>query len=44
MIQTHAAESAAGILTRVIHAVEGFAGNSEKSNDVTLVIIKVELQ
>jgi len=31
-------------LTRVIHAVEGFAGNSEKSNDVTLVIIKVEAQ
>jgi len=44
VIQTHASESAAEILTRVINAVDGFAGNSEKSDDVTLVIIKVEAQ
>ena len=36
VIQTHAAESAAGILTRVIHEVDGFAGNSKKSDDVTI--------
>jgi sigma-B regulation protein RsbU (phosphoserine phosphatase) len=42
VIQTHAAESAAEILTEVINAVDGFAGNSEKSDDVTLVIIKIE--
>jgi serine phosphatase RsbU (regulator of sigma subunit) len=44
VIQRHAAESAAEILNRVINAVDGFAGNSEKSDDVTLVIIKVDVQ
>jgi serine phosphatase RsbU (regulator of sigma subunit) len=28
-------------LTRVINEIDGFAGNSEKSDDVTLVIIKI---
>jgi len=41
VIQAHPSESAAKILTRVINAVDGFAGNSEKSDDVTLVIIKI---
>jgi sigma-B regulation protein RsbU (phosphoserine phosphatase) len=44
VIQTHAAESAVKILTEVINAVDGFVDNSEKSDDVTLVIIKVEVQ
>jgi serine phosphatase RsbU (regulator of sigma subunit) len=42
VIQTHAAESAVEILAEVINAVDGFAGSSEKSDNVTLVIIKVE--
>jgi sigma-B regulation protein RsbU (phosphoserine phosphatase) len=40
-IQAHPSESAIEILNRVINEVNGFAGNSEKSNDVTLVIIKI---
>ena len=44
VIQTHASENAVEILTKVINAVDGFAGKSEKSDDVTLVIIKVEAQ
>ncbi len=44
VIQDHPSESAAEILTRVINEVDGFAGKSEKSDDVTLVIIKVEVQ
>ena len=44
VIQANASESAVEILTRVINKVDGFAGQSEKSDDVTLVIIKVEVQ
>jgi sigma-B regulation protein RsbU (phosphoserine phosphatase) len=44
VIQAHLSESAAEIVTRVINEVDGFAGKSEKSDDVTLVIIKVEVQ
>ena len=44
MIQANASESAVEILTRVINKVDGFAGPREKSDDVTLVIIKVEVQ
>jgi len=44
IIQANASESAVEILTKVINEVDGFAGNSEKSDDVTLVIIKVEVQ
>ena len=44
VIQANASESAVEILTEVIHEVDNFAGNSEKSDDVTLVIIKVEGQ
>jgi hypothetical protein len=35
VIQTHAAESAVKILTEVINLVDGFAGNSEKSDQST---------
>jgi len=41
VIQAHSSESAAAILTCVINEVDGFAGKKEKSDDVTLVIIKV---
>ena len=44
VIQANASESAVEILTRVINEVDDFAGQSEKSDDVTLVIIKVEVQ
>ena len=44
IIQSHSSESAGAILTCVINEVDVFAGNSEKSDDVTLVIIKVEVQ
>jgi sigma-B regulation protein RsbU (phosphoserine phosphatase) len=44
VIQANASESALEILTRVINAVDGFAGQNEKADDVTLVIIKVEVQ
>jgi sigma-B regulation protein RsbU (phosphoserine phosphatase) len=44
IIQNHYKDSAAEILTRVINDIDRFAGNSEKSDDVTLVIIKVEVQ
>jgi len=44
VIQANASESAVEILTRVINKVDGFAGQSEKSDDVTLVIIKVKVQ
>jgi len=44
VIQANASESAAKIMASVIDAVEGFAGKCEKSDDVTLVIIKVEVQ
>ena len=42
VLRANASESAANILTSVINAVEGFAGQSEKSDDITLVIVKVE--
>jgi sigma-B regulation protein RsbU (phosphoserine phosphatase) len=42
VLQAHSSESAAEIVTGVINETEGFAGNCEKSDDVTLVIIKVE--
>jgi sigma-B regulation protein RsbU (phosphoserine phosphatase) len=42
VIQAGASESAVEILTRVINEVDGFAGMKEKSDDVTLVVIKVE--
>ena len=41
VIKTKASKSAANILAGVINAVEGFAGQCEKSDDVTLVIMKV---
>jgi sigma-B regulation protein RsbU (phosphoserine phosphatase) len=44
VIQANASENAVEILTRVINEVDDFAGQSEKSDDVTLVIIKVEVQ
>jgi sigma-B regulation protein RsbU (phosphoserine phosphatase) len=44
VIQANASESAVEILTRVINEVDDFTGQSEKSDDVTLVIIKVEVQ
>jgi sigma-B regulation protein RsbU (phosphoserine phosphatase) len=44
VIQANASESTVEILTRVINEVDDFAGQSEKSDDVTLVIIKVEVQ
>jgi sigma-B regulation protein RsbU (phosphoserine phosphatase) len=44
VIQAHSSESAVETLTRVINAVDGFAGQNEKADDVTLVIIKVEVQ
>jgi sigma-B regulation protein RsbU (phosphoserine phosphatase) len=43
VIKRHSSEGAAEILTRVIDEVESFAGNKEKSDDVTLVIVKVEV-
>jgi len=43
VIQAHSSESAAEILSGVINEVESFAGMCEKSDDVTLVIIKVEV-
>ena len=42
VIKTNASKSAANILAGVINAVESFAGQCEKSDDVTLVIVKVE--
>jgi len=44
VLQAHSSESAAEILTSVFNEVDGFAGNSEKSDDVTLVIIKIAEQ
>ena len=42
VIKTNASKSAANILAGVINAVESFVGQCEKSDDVTLVIVKVE--
>jgi serine phosphatase RsbU (regulator of sigma subunit) len=42
VLQAHSSESAAEIVTGVINEVNGFAAKSEKSDDVTLVVIEVE--
>jgi len=44
VLQAHSSESAAEILTSVFNEVDCFAGNNEKSDDVTLVIIKIAEQ
>jgi sigma-B regulation protein RsbU (phosphoserine phosphatase) len=44
LLQAHSSENSAEIVNGVMNEIDGFAATSDKSDDVTLVIIKVKVQ